>query len=162
MRARPSCAGLAALLTLFVLLTGTAGAATAGRGPVAFRELAFGSRGFNLPGEKKRDVGRVLRSAPQAAAVLRSWGLGTAPVRAVDFAHESLVVMLASYQPSGGYRVRVSRLVVRGREAVLTAGVRYEGGEYATSSLERPWVVVAVRRARVSAARGAVRIRRTS
>jgi hypothetical protein len=158
MRVLRTRAGLASALALVLLLGAGAAASAAGGGLVAFHELSFGSRGFNMPGEQKQDVGRVLRSAPQAAAVLRSWGLDTSSLKSVDFSRQSLVVMLASYQPSGGYRARVMRLVVHGREAVLTASVRREGGEWTTSDLERPWVVVTARRSALAAARGAVRV----
>ena len=78
----------------------------------------------------------------------------------MDFERESLIAVLAEYQPTGGYRARVSRVVVEGRQAVVTASVRYEGGELATQSIERPWVVVSLKRAALAGVRSEVRIRR--
>lgn len=141
-------------------VNGTEGDAAAASGPVAFHEVMNGSRGFNLPGERMRAAGRVLRSASQAARVLRAWGLDARATKSVDFKRESLIVVLAEYQPTGGYRARVSRVVVRGRQAVVTAGVRYEGGELVTQSIERPWVVVSLKRSALAGVRSEVRIRR--
>jgi PrcB C-terminal len=134
--------------------------AAAASGRLAFHELMQGSRGSNLPGERMRADGRVLRSASQAARVLRAWGLHSRMPKSVDFERESLIVVLAEYQPTGGYRARVSRVVVEGRRAVVTASVRYEGGELATQSIERPWVVVSLKRAALAGVRSEVRIRR--
>jgi hypothetical protein len=142
------------------MVVAAAGSATAGSGQVTFRELTAGSRGANLPGERMADVGQVLRSASQATRRLRAWGLDPSAARAVDFRRKSLIAVLAEYHPSGGYRARVSRVVVRGRKVVVTARVRYEGGDFAVSDLERPWVVVAVDRAAVARVSGAVQVRR--
>jgi hypothetical protein len=155
---------VAALAAVVVAVAATAtlaaGFAAAAGGHVAFRELTSGSRGANLPGERLDDVATVLRSATAAKRRLRAWGLDTAAARGVDFKRKSLIVMLAEYQPSGGFRARVSRIAVQGRQAVVTAAVRYEGGDLAVADLERPWVVVAVDRRAVARVRGEVRIRR--
>lgn len=156
-------AGVAALIVTLLALAGLVGpaqgAASAAGGGVMFHELTEGSRGAILPGERQSADGRVLRNASEAARVLRGWGLDSSATKAVDFSHESLIVVLATWQPSGGYRARVSRVVVQGRQAVVTAGVRREGGDFASSSLERPWVVVAVKRAAVAGVGSAVRLR---
>jgi hypothetical protein len=137
----------------------TAGDASAASGQVAFREVAEGSRASNLRGEHMHVGGRVLRNASQAAGVLRAWGLDRAATASVDFDRESAIVVLAQYQPTGGYRARVSRVVVRDGEAVVTASVRYGGGELATQSIERPWVVIALKRTALAGISRAVRIR---
>lgn len=149
-----------------VALSATLAAATAGstddrasaRGTLPFREVTQGARGFEVPGESMLARGRVARSASQAAKALRAWGLDAAATKSVNFVRESAIVVLAPYQPTGGYRLRVSRVLVRGREAVLTGSVRYEGGETVAASIERPWVVIAVKRASASRVRD-VRIR---
>jgi hypothetical protein len=164
MNSRGRWARLLALTVALVALIAAAAVATAsaGAGQLAFRELTSGSRGANLPGERTQDVGQVLRSASQATRRLRAWGLDTAAVRSVDFDRESLIAVLADYQPNGGYRARVSRVVVRGGEAIVTADVSDEtaDGEFTVSDLERPWVVVAVDRRAVARVRDDVRIRR--
>jgi hypothetical protein len=132
--------------------------ASAASGAVAFREVAQASRGFDVPGESMLARGRVARSASQAATVLRAWGLDSAAAKSVDFARESVIVVLAPYQSSGGYRARVTRVVVRGRQAVLTGSVRYEGSQLATQSIERPWVVIALKRASLKRVRANVRL----
>jgi hypothetical protein len=140
-------------------LANTGDDASAASGAVAFREVTHASRGFDVPGESMLARGRVARSASQAATVLRAWGLDSAATKSVNFARESVIVVLAPYQPSGGYRARVARVLVRGREAVLTGSVRYEGAELATQSIERPWVMIAVKRASLKQVRTNVRIR---
>jgi hypothetical protein len=152
--------GVAALAVVLVTVGLAAGLASAADGRVAFAEVTSGSRAANLPGERMDDVATVLRTASGARSRLRAWGLSTAAVRRVDFRRKSLIVMLAEYQPSGGFRARVSRVVVRGRTATVTAAVRYEGGDVAVSDLERPWVVVAVDRRAVADVRREVRILR--
>jgi PrcB C-terminal len=165
-RAKRGSGGVAALTVTLLAIVGAAGVAgiqrdaSAASGRLAFRELMRGSRGSNLPGERMRAVGRVLRNASQAARVLRAWGLDSRMPKSVDFDRDSLVVVLDEYQPTGGYRARVSRVVVEGRQAVVTASVRYEGGELATQSIERPWVVVSLKRAALAGVRSEVRIRR--
>jgi uncharacterized protein involved in type VI secretion and phage assembly len=160
-------AGVAALIATLLATVGVAGVnategdAAAASGPLAFDEVMQGSRGSNLPGERMRARGRVLRNASQAGRVLRAWGLDARATKSVNFNRESLIVVLTEYQPSGGYRARISRVVVRGRQAVVTAGVRYEGGELVTQSIERPWVVVSLKRAALAGVRSEVRIRRT-
>jgi hypothetical protein len=161
--ARAGFAGVAALAATLAAIVGTtsssAGDASAASGRVAFHEVMKGSRAANLPGERMQAGARVLRNASQAAGVLRAWGLDKAATTSVDFDRESVIVVLAQYQPTGGYRARVSRVVVRDREAVVTGRVRYEGGELATQSIERPWVVIAIKRAALAGVRRAVRIR---
>jgi hypothetical protein len=152
MRARRTFLALVAV----VLTVGAAGVAAASTS-VTFRALDAGSRAAITPGEPKGDSALVLRTATGARKRLRAWGLGTAAVRGVDFRHKSLVVLLAAYQPSGGYRARVSRIAVDGARATVTATVRHEG-DFSTADLERPWVIVAVRRHAVATARGAVRV----
>jgi uncharacterized protein involved in type VI secretion and phage assembly len=150
-----------ALITLSALagMAGSAqGDASAASGRAAFHEVTHGSRANNLPGEDMRAAGRVLRSAAQAHRVLRAWDLDLGAAKSVDFRREALIVVLAEYQPTGGYRARVSGVTVRGRQAVVTAGVRFEGGDVATQSIERPWVVIALKRAALAGVRSAVRL----
>jgi hypothetical protein len=134
-----------------------AGRTAAAGGPVSFREVVAGSRGFELPGEKRRAGGRVLRDAATATSVLRAWGLDRSALKTVDFARDSLIVVLAAYQPTGGYRARISGVAVKGHRAVVSGSVGYEGGELATQSLERPWVLVAVSRSAIARVGGDVR-----
>jgi hypothetical protein len=152
---------IALLLTLLAMVAAAAGSAAAGAasGRVGFHEVTAGSRGAIMPGERPHAVGLVLRSASQAKGALRDWGLDPAEVKSVDFSRKSLIVVLAEWQNSGGYRAHVSRVIVRGREAVVTTAVRYEGGELAVADLERPWVVVAVNRARVARVARDVRVK---
>ena len=159
-------AGVAALIVTLLATVGVAGVsgtdgdAAAASGPLAFREVMQGSRGSNLPGERMRAGGRVVRDASQAGRVLRAWGLDARATKSVDFNRESLIVVLTEYQPTGGYRARISRVDVRGRRAVVTTGVRYEGGELVSQSIERPWVVVSLKRTALAGVRSEVRIRR--
>jgi hypothetical protein len=145
---------------MLLAVTGPAsGVAEAGDGGVMFHELTKGSRGAIVPGESKDADGRVLRTAAEAARVLRSWGLDSSATKSVDFDRDSLIVVLTGWQSSGGYRARVARVVVQGRQAVVTAGVRREGGDMASSSLERPWVVVTVKRSALAEVGSRVRLR---
>jgi hypothetical protein len=147
--------------TLVALLAAGAvagGDATAASGNVAFSEIAQGTRDFNLPSESMSASARVLRSASQAARQLRAWGIDADAIAGVDFSRQSAIVFLAAYQPTGGYRARVSNVAVLGQRAVVTAQVRYEGGEVAAASITRPWVVVALKRSALSRVRD-VRIR---
>jgi hypothetical protein len=155
--------GVAALTVALVALAGNAegGASAAGGRAGAglpFREVMQGARANNLPEENMRAAGRVLRNAAQARRVLRAWDLDLAAAKSVDFQRETLIVVLAEYQPTGGYRARVSGVAVRGGRAVVTASVRYEGGDIATQSVERPWVVIAVKRAALAGGRSEVRL----
>ncbi len=143
---------------LIVALALAVGASAAGK--VAYHELTAGSRASNLRGEQMQAVGRVLRSRTAAVRALRGFGLDTTAAKNVNFTRKSLIVALAEYQPSGGWRARVSHVAVDGREAVVTLGVRYEGGDVAVSDIERPWVVVAVDRDDVAGVRSTARIRR--
>jgi hypothetical protein len=154
-------AGLILALIAIACVAGrTAGDASAASGGVIFHELTTGSRAANLPGERLRASGRVLRSASAATTVLRRWGLDASVTKTVDFDRESLIVVLTRYQPTGGYRARVSRVVVHGRTAVVTAGVRYVAGDdFVTQTLARPWVVVKVTRAAVAKVGSEVRLR---
>jgi hypothetical protein len=151
------------LTVALIAMVGVAGSAqgdaSQASGRASFREVMQGSRANNLPGESMRAGGRVLRNASQADRVLRAWDLDTAAAKSVDFQREALIVVLAEYQPTGGYRARVSDVVVRGGHAVVTAGVRYEGGDLATQSIERPWVVIAVKRSALAGVRSEVRVR---
>jgi hypothetical protein len=153
-------AAIAMFVVMLLALAAAVGAASAATGRVAYRELASGSRGSNLPGERLQPVARVLRSRSAATRVLRGWGLDAAAVRGVDFGRQSLLVVLAEYQPSAGYRARVADVGVRGRQAIVTTRVRYEGGDIAASDLERPWVVVAVKRSDLVGVRSEARVRR--
>lgn len=154
---------VAALIVALLAMVGPAsiarGDASAAGGGMLFHELTKGSRGAIMPGEPKGADGRVMRSASDATRVLGGWGLDAGATRSVDFRRDSLIVVLTPWQPSGGYRARVSRVVVQGRQAVVTAGVRREGDEFTSSSLMRPWVVVAVKRAAVAGVGNQVRIR---
>jgi uncharacterized Zn-binding protein involved in type VI secretion len=155
-------AGLATLGATVAMLAAAAtaqNAASAASGVVPFHELTAGSRGFEMPGESTRAGGQVVRSAAQAAALLRAWGLDVTAAKSVNFARENAIVAMAAYQPTGGYRLRVSRVQVRGREAVVTGRVRYEGGQLMTQSTERPWVVIAVKRTSVARVRKNVQVK---
>ena len=157
---RRSVSSVVSVVLVVAAVLAVASAAGAARGSIAYRELGAGSRGANLPGERLQAVGRLLRTRAEAVGVLRAWGLDPAAARSLDFARKRAIVVLAEYAPSGGYRARVSRVARRGREVVVTAGVRYEGGDVAVSDLERPWVVIAVNRADVAGAHGTVRVLR--
>ncbi len=153
-------ATIALLVAVAVAVSAGAGAASAAGGRVAHHEVTAGSRGANLPGERLQDVGRVLRSRAEAIRVLGRWGLDRAAVQGVDFARRSLIVVLADYRPSAGYRARVASVVVRGRDAVVTTDVRFEAaGKLVAQDLERPWVVVAVQQATVAKVRREVKVR---
>jgi hypothetical protein len=145
-----------ALLAMIVVAGRDASAAS---GSVAFSELVQGSRGFNLPSERDAASGRVLRSAAQAARQLRAWGIDPAVTRDVDFSRDSAIVFLAAYQPTGGYRARVSKVAALGGRAVVTVAVRYEGGEVVAASIERPWVIVKLKRAALAGVRSAATVR---
>jgi uncharacterized protein involved in type VI secretion and phage assembly len=151
-----------ALVAMVGMAAGAEGDGSAASGPAGgrapFHEVMHGSRANNLPGEDMRAAGRVVRSAAQAQRVLRAWDLDLAAAKSVDFQREALIVVLAAYQPTGGYRARVSGVAVRGRQAVVTAGVRFEGGDIATQSIERPWVVIALKRAALAGVHSAVRL----
>jgi len=152
--ARRRWVGAVALIaTLAVATAASTDDHAAAAGPLPFREVSQGARGFEMPGESMLARGRVARSASQAAKALRAWGLDPTATKSVNFARESAIVVLAPYQPTGGYRARVSQVLVRGREAALTGSVRYEGGETAAASIERPWVVITVKRASLSRVR---------
>jgi hypothetical protein len=151
---------LVAALFMLVALAARFGAdASAASGGVAFSEAQQGSRGFNLPNEREAASARVLRSASQAARQLRAWGIEPAATVDVDWARESAIVMLAAYQPTGGYRARIAKISALGRQVVVTASVRFEGGEVVASSIERPWVVVVVKRSAVAGVRTDARLR---
>jgi hypothetical protein len=155
---------VAALIFALLAIAGVAGRvaadASAASGNVDFHKLTEGSRAAILPGERLRTSGRVLRSAAEGTRVLRQWGLDTSVTKAVDFGRESLIVVLAQYQPTGGYRARVSRVVVHGRTAVVTAAVSDESGDdFVTQALTRPWVVVAVKRGAVANVSSEVQVR---
>jgi protease stability complex PrcB-like protein len=137
----------------------TVGDAAAASGSVAFSEVARGTRDFNLPAERLEASARVVRSAAQAARQLRAWGIDAGATAGIDFARQSAIVVLAPYQPTGGYRARISKVVALGRTAVVRGQVRYEGGEIAAASITRPYVVVAAKRSALAGVRGDVRLR---
>ena len=153
---------VAALTVALSALAGMAGSAESDASPASgrapFHEVMHGSRANNLPGEDMRAAGRVLRSTAQAQRVLRAWDLDLAAAKSVDFRREALIVVLAEYQPTGGYRARVSGVAVHGGQAVVTGSVRSEGGEITTQSIERPWVVIVLKRAAVAGVRSTVRL----
>lgn len=134
-------------------------AAAAASGSVAFSEVAQGTRDFNLPAERMQASARVVRSAAQAARQLRAWGIDAGATAGIDFARQSAIVVLARYQPTGGYRVRISKVAALGRTAVVLGQVRYEGREIAAASITRPYVVVAAKRSALAGVRGDVRLR---
>ena len=155
---RHGCSGVAALVAALIVLIAIAGRfgadASAAAGSVAFSEALQGSRGFNLPNEREAASARVLRSASQAARQLRAWGIEPAATAKVDWSRQSAVVLLAAYQPTGGYRARITKITALGRQVVVSASVRFEGGEVVASSIERPWVVVVVKRSALAGVRG--------
>ncbi|HUR84775.1 MAG TPA: hypothetical protein VMY78_05475 [Solirubrobacteraceae bacterium] len=159
----------AALVLALALGLGLTSAAAGGAGPsassgsgggtLAFRETGEGTRAFNLPGEPRATVGRVLRSGLEAYRVLRELGVDRGTTKSVNWRRESAIVVLSAWVPTGGYRARVRRVDVHGREAVVNARVRYEGGDVATQSLERPWVVIAVKRSSLAGVRNEVKVK---
>ena len=151
---------LVAALLILVAVAGRFGAdASAASGSVAFSEAQQGSRGFNLPNERDAASARVLRSASQAARQLRAWGIEPAATANVDWARESAIVVLAAYQPTGGYRARITKITALGGQVVVTARVGFEGGEVVASSIERPWVVVVVKRSALAGVRTDAQLR---
>ncbi len=160
---RQGCAGAIVLAVALLVMVAAAGRlggdASAASGSVSFSELLQGSRGFNLPAERDGASARVLRSAAQAERQLRAWGIEPAAVANVDFARQSAIVVLAAYQPTGGYRARITNVRALGRRAVVTATVRYEGGAVVASSIERPWVVVVLKRFALANVRTHARLR---
>lgn len=160
---RHGCSAAAALVVATLAIVspcgGAVGDAAAQSAGVVFSEVMHGTRDFNMPAEPADGSGRVVRSAAQTTRLLRAWGIDPGAATHVDFARDSAIVLLAPYQPTGGYRAHVSKVVARGRSAVVTAQVRYEGGEVAAASIARPWVVVAVKRSAVAGVRGDVRLR---
>jgi hypothetical protein len=161
--ARHGCrSATVAVVALVALVAGggaiAGGEATATSGNVAFSEVVHGTRDFDLPSESMSASGRVLHSASQAAKQLDVWGIDTEAVDSIDFSRQSAIVFLASYQPTGAYRARISKVVALGQRATVTVRVRYEGGETAAASATRPWVVVALKRSALARVRD-VRIR---
>ena len=125
-------------------------------GGVAFREIDHGTR----PGSGERELlrGRVLRSESGAARVLRGWKLdgAVAAAKTVDFERRSVIVALDATRPSTGFRLRVERVDVRNRRAIVTATVRRSGG-IDGQALSRPYALVSVARGSLArATRGAV------
>ena len=160
---RQGCVSAAVLAVALLAIAAVAdrfgSSASAASGSVAFSEVLQGSRGFNLPNEREAASARVLRSASQAKRQLRAWGIDTAAVANVNFARDSAIVVLAAYQPTGGYRTRITKIRALGRQAIVTASIRYEGGEVVASSIERPWVVVVVKRSALAGVRADARLR---
>ncbi len=150
---------LVAVLVAASVAAGSSSSGSGGGGSVAFRETAEGTRAFNLPGERRTTLGRVLRGPAESFRVLRELGIERSATKPVNWRRESAIVVLSAYVPTGGYRARVQRVDVHGREAVVTARVRYEGGDFATQALERPWVVVAVKRSALAGVRTDVRVK---
>ena len=146
------------LLALLAWGVVAGGDATAASGTIAFSEVGQGTRDFDVPVESMGSRGRVLRSAAQAARQLRAWGIDREAIDGIDFSRQSAIVFLAAHQPTGGYRASIEKVVTLGDRAVVTAQIRYEGGEVAAACATRPWVVVAVKRAALARVRH-VRIR---
>jgi hypothetical protein len=160
---RHGCSSAAALAVAFAVAVGvfdrSSGEATAASGGVTFSEVGQGTRDFNLASEPERGSAVVLRSRSQATRRLRAWGIDAGATDGIDFSRQSAIVFLAAYQPSGGFRARISKVAALGGKAVVTASVRYEGGEVAAASITRPWVVIAVTRAALARVHGsAVRV----
>ena len=159
-RASTSLAASAAIAAAALLAAGNRWPAAHAAGGVAFREIDHGTR----PGSGERESlrGRVLRTEAGAARVLRGWGLERAIAAAgsVDFAERSVVVALDASRPSTGYRLRVVRIDVRNRRALVTVTVRRPDG-IDGQVISRPYAVVSVpRRSLAGATRGvAVRLR---
>jgi hypothetical protein len=154
-RASTSLAALAAVAAVALLLAGDRWAARAA-GAVAFREIDHGTRPGS--GDHESPRGRVLRTQAGATRVLRGWGLDRAIAAAtsVDFGERSVVVALDASRPSTGYRLRVVRIDVRNRRALVTVTVRRADG-IDGQAISRPYAVVSVpRRALVGATRGVV------
>lgn len=125
-------------------------------GAVAFREIDHGTRPGSGTSETRR--GRVLRTETGAERVLRGWGLQRAveAIEPVDFARRSLLVVLDSSRPSTGYRLRVVRIDVRNRRAVVTATVRRAEG-IDGQAISRPYALLSVARTSLAgASRGVV------
>ena len=159
--ARASLALAAALAAAAVALTsgpGDAGPAAQAAGAIAFREIDHGTR----PGSGNREArrGRVLRTEQGATRVLRAWRLDRAiePARGVDFERRSLIVALESSRPSTGYRLRVVRIDVRNRRAIVTATVRRAQG-LDGQAISRPYALVSVARSALARATRGVAVR---
>lgn len=155
-RASTSLAALAAVAAVALLLAGAPWPAARAAGAVAFREIDHGTRPGSGGYEPPR--GRVLRTQAGAARVLRGWGLdrAVAAARSVDFGARSVLVALDGSRPSTGYRLRVVRVDVRNRRALVTVTVRRPDG-IDGQAISRPYAVVSVpRRALAGATRGVV------
>ena len=157
--ARASLAVAVALAAAAVVLS--SGSQDSGRtaeaaGGIAFKELDHGTRPGSGESETRR--GRVLRTETGARRVLRGWDLDRAveAVEPVDFARRSLLVVLDSSRSSAGYRLRVVRVDVRNRRAIVTATVRRAEGMYA-QVISRPYALLSIaRRSLARATRGVV------
>jgi hypothetical protein len=126
-------------------------------GGLAFHEVDHGRKPGS--GSADRARGRVLRSAAAAAQVLRDWGLDSAirAVGTVDFERESLIVVLGASQPSTSYRLRVSRVLVRDRHAVVSATVRRPAG-IDGQAITQPYALVALARGSLAHVDGRVTV----
>ncbi len=149
-------AAVAAVAAAVFALTGDRGPAAGAADGVAFREIDHGTRPGS--GDREQLRGSVLRSATGAARVLRGWGLrdAIAATKAVDFERRSVIVALDGSRPSTGYRLKVERVDVRNRRALVTATVRRPQG-IDGQAISRPYALVSVsRRSLAGATRGVV------
>jgi hypothetical protein len=147
-----------ALMCSMVVLAGAASVADGRAARVDFHELAYGGS----PGQTvvpDAPVARIVRDAQAARTLLRTWDIDPARTRvgAVDFARRSVIVLLAGFRPTAGYRARVLTADLAGGMATVTAAVIRPRGLVA-DVVARPWVVVSVPRAAVARARPEVRV----
>jgi len=154
--ARTSLASIAAIAAAAVAVAVDPEPAARAADGVAFREIDHGTRPGS--GDREQLRGRVLRTETGAARVLRGWGLerAIAATKAVDFERRSVIVALDGSRPSTGYRLKVVRIDVRNRRALVTATVRRPQGIDA-QAISRPYALVSVsRRSLTGATRGVV------
>lgn len=79
--------------------------------------------------------------------------LNPPPLPRVDFARETLLVVLMGQRPSGGYAVEVQGVTLEGGDLFLDVSLREPAaGAVTTSALTSPWALVRVLRGGVDAA----------
>jgi hypothetical protein len=146
------------LVCSMVIFAGGASVADAKAARVDFHELAYGGS----PGQTvvpDAPVARIVRDAQAARTLLQTWDIDPARTRvgAVDFTRRAVIVLLAGFRPTAGYRARVLATDLAGGTATVTAAVTRPRGLVA-DVVARPWVVVSVPRAAVARARPEVRV----
>jgi len=119
---------------------------------VQWEDVASGQQAVNVV----RPTFRLVRNE---AAFRSLWNqlhgaqLEVPPLPSVDFARETLLVVMMGQRPSGGYAVDVRGVSIEGTD--LFVDVRFlepESGAVTSSALTSPWAVVRVLRGGISAA----------